>query len=433
MKQLSLVALFASMLTNLVAQENRIDIVRPDAPELANFGDYDIGVRTLQLVDTNRIDILNTSRGGENARYDRSLTIEVWYPAELAKNQTAGGEYQAITRNPAITATLHGRAVRDAAPNRAAAPYPLVIISHGYPGNRFLLSHLGENLASKGYVVASIDHTDSTYDDQQAFQSTLYNRPLDQRFVLDSLANLSAGSGSFPGGLLDADTTGVVGYSMGGYGLLNNLGGGYSDDIVSSLLAPPNELLAQHATGNPDYRSHLDPRIKAGFAIAPWGMVSGFWREQDLAGIDVPTFYLAGDADTVAGYENGVRAIYENAVNSDRYLLTFKNAGHNAGAPYPLPVEILNNEDKTGAGHYTDPVWDNVRMNNIMDHFVTAYFDHYLKQTEGRISYLDVVADGADAVYSVRNGQTNDDHTYWKGFGTGSAIGLKLEHLHPGE
>ena len=60
-----------------------------------------------------------------------------------------------------------------------------VIISHGYPGNRYLLSHLGENLASKGYVVASIDHkSDSTYDDQTGLASTLYNRPLDQLFVL---------------------------------------------------------------------------------------------------------------------------------------------------------------------------------------------------------------------------------------------------------
>lgn len=433
MRTLGLAALFLSMVTNLIAQENRIDIVRPDAPDLASFGSYDIGVRTMQFVDSNRIDILNTPRGEESVYYDRGLTVEVWYPAELDQNQMPGGEYQAITRNPAITATLKGRAVRDAIANSEDARYPLVIISHGYPGNRFLISHLGENLASKGYVVASIDHTDSTYDDQKAFQSTLYNRPLDQRFVLNTLANLSEDSNSFLNGLLDANTTGVVGYSMGGYGLINNLGGGYSDDIVSQPLAPANELLAQHATGNAEYRLNLDPRIKAGFAIAPWGMATGFWRPQDLAGIDVPTFYLAGDADTVAGYENGVRAIYENAVNSDRYLLTFKNAGHNAGAPYPVPVEILNNEDTTGASHYTDPVWDNVRMNNIMDHFATAYFDHYLKQTEGRLSYLDVVPDGADGVYSVRSGQANDDHTYWKGFGPGSAVGLKLEHLQPGE
>ena len=159
-----------------VAQTNRIDTVTPSAPELAAYGKYAIGVRTLQATDRNRPDILNTKEGGPTARYDRTLTLEVWYPAALAAGQKPGGDYRAITRDPAITATLHGQAVRDAAPLTTEAPFPLVIISHGYPGNRYLMSHLAENLASKGFVTVSIDHKDSTYDDQKAFASTLYNR-----------------------------------------------------------------------------------------------------------------------------------------------------------------------------------------------------------------------------------------------------------------
>ena len=62
--------------------------------------------------------------------------------------------------------------MRDAAPS-GDGPFPLVIVSHGYPGNRFLMAHLAENIASKGFVVASIDHVDSTYRDQAAFGSTL--------------------------------------------------------------------------------------------------------------------------------------------------------------------------------------------------------------------------------------------------------------------
>jgi predicted dienelactone hydrolase len=114
-----------------------------------------------------------------------------------------------ITRDPSIIAVLHGKAVRDTAPETASPAFPLVIVSHGYPGNRFLMSHLAENLASKGFVVASIDHKDSTYDDQRAFASTLYNRPLDQLFVLNEMARLGrAGSGSFLSGLVDANRTG---------------------------------------------------------------------------------------------------------------------------------------------------------------------------------------------------------------------------------
>src|SRR5205085_6928457 len=107
--------------------------------------------------------VLNIKEGGPIVRYNRTLTLEVWYPAALSAGQKPGGEYRVITRDPAVMATIYGKAVRDAAPQHSV--FPLVIISHGYPGNRFLMSHIGENLASKGFVCVAIDHKDSTYDD----------------------------------------------------------------------------------------------------------------------------------------------------------------------------------------------------------------------------------------------------------------------------
>ena len=59
-----------------LAQSNRIDIVRADAPELAEFGDYDIGVRTLDVVERDRVDVVDTQRGAENVRYDRGVRCE---------------------------------------------------------------------------------------------------------------------------------------------------------------------------------------------------------------------------------------------------------------------------------------------------------------------------------------------------------------------
>ena len=415
----------------VVAQSNRIDVVRGDAPELAYFGQYDIGVSTLEMLARNRVDVVNTERGGDNVIYDRSLTVELWYPADL-NGQTPGVIYEAITRNPEIVAQLQGRALRGAVPNSSNAPYPLVVISHGHPGNRFLMSHTAESLASKGYIVASIDHTDSTYESDQNFYSTLYNRPLDQRFVLEALAGLNKSDWPLAG-MIDADSTGIIGYSMGGYGLINNLGGAYNPEMVDSFLAPPNALLLEHTESNPDFRSNLEARIKAGIAVGPWGMNNGLWREKDLAGITVPTFYIAGSADTVSGYDNGTRSIFEGAINSDRYLLTYKNAGHNAGAPIPVPIEVQASEGQVGSSHYTDPVWDNVRMNNIMDHFVTAYFDYYLKGDMNKLNYFDLLPDGADGVYSVRNGEETDEHNYWRGFSSGGAVGLRMEHLAPGQ
>ena len=177
------VALFA--ISNAAAQQNRIDIVRHDAPELAHPGTYHVGVRTVEWIHADQVDVLNSSGQSESARYDRKLVVEFWYPALLDNEQQPGETYISDTRNLAVTAALNGRAVRDAAPRKNLGALPLIVISHGYPGNRYLMSHLAENMASKGYIVASIDHLESTYRDQNSIWSTLYHRPLDQRFVID--------------------------------------------------------------------------------------------------------------------------------------------------------------------------------------------------------------------------------------------------------
>lgn len=417
--------------------QNRIDAVTPVAPELASYGPLAVGVRTIQVMDRNRPDILSTKPGEPTARYDRTLTVEVWYPAALAPGQVQRGDYPGVTtRDPAVVVTLHGRAVRDATPLAKEGGYPLVIVSHGYPGNRYLLSHLAENLASKGYVVASIDHKDSTYDDQTSFASTLYNRPFDVLSVLNELQRLGRKeSAPIWGGLIDASRTGVVGYSMGGYGVVNLLGGGFSKSFESANTAPPNDLLAERGASNPEYAKSMDPRIKAAIAIAPWGMQVGAWDAEGLKGIRTPLMFVAGSADDVSEYEKGTRAIFLAATSADRYLLTFLNANHNAGAPIPAPEETWASRDGRPPGftHYSDAVWDAVRMNNILDHFATAFFDVRLKGDAGKQAYLNVIPNGKDGVFAIdKDGKPTAAHTYWKGFSRRTAVGLVLEHLAPG-
>lgn len=399
------------------AQTNRIDFIRPDAPELAALGTYDIGVRTMVVIDSGRPDVVtalapgfDTLAGEPVPMYDRPLTVEVWYPADLPPAMVPRTQYIATTGDPGVVDTLTGRAVRDAIASHQG-PFPLVILSHGSPGNRYRMSHLGENLASKGYVVVSIDHTDNTYDNHQGFRGTLYNRAPDQRAVLDAVAMSAADADHFLSGVADANSTAIIGHSMGGYGALNNLGAGYSQTAVSARPAPISDLLSELLASNPDYRDSLDPRIKAGIPIAPWGMRQGFWDAEGLEGLTVPALFVAGDADPVVGYEDGVRAIYDGAENSDRYLLVFKNAGHNPGAGVP-PFRLFDSEDPQGRG---DPVWDHVRMNNILQHFVTAFLDLHLKGMHDMRRYLDVPEDGAAA-----------GPDGWPGFSRHGAVGLKL-------
>lgn len=248
--------------------------------------------------------------------------------------------------------------MRDAAP-AAGTTYPLIIISHGYPGNRFLLSHLAENLASKGYVVASIDHTDSTYDNKLAFGSTLINRSLDQKFVLNEMARLSADGSSFLSGLADASNTGLIGYSMGGYGAVITAGGGVTQASIDYPWGGPLGTLGIHKSGSDSHKALPDPRIKTAIAFAPWGMNTGFWDAETLKGVQIPMLFVAGSVDDVSGYENGTKAIWKGAVNVDRSLLTFKDANHNAGAPMPSPEEGYAFDEELGFPafeHYADAV-----------------------------------------------------------------------------
>lgn len=438
MKRLLLLAtVFFGLHSNVaMTEENRIDVIRPDAPELAAFGPNAIGVRTLQVVHTDQADIANIEAGKPIPRTDRKLNLEIWYPASVPAG-TAGGEYKdVLLRDGETRVTLHGKAIRDAEPLKAEnGAWPLVIISHGYPGNRFLLSPLAENLASKGYVVASIDHADSTYDDKGKFGSALVNRPLDQKFVLQEMDRLSGETDGFLAGLVDASNTAVIGYSMGGYGAVITAGAGVTQAATEFEWGAPEKTLGVNRAGSPAHQKLIDERIKAVVAFAPWGMERGFWDEAGLANITKPVFFVAGSLDDVSGYEKGTRKIYEDSINSDRYLLTFENANHNAGAPMPAPAGSWAMSAKLGFSpfdHYADPVWDSVRMNNVAAHFVTAFLGKQLKGEADMNAYLSLVEKSKDAVWAAdKDGTLKPEHTYWKGFQNRTAAGLILEHAEP--
>ncbi|MEP7229172.1 MAG: alpha/beta fold hydrolase [Ginsengibacter sp.] len=393
----------------------------PDAPELALRGGYNVGVRTLTLVHKGQIDILN-SKNGVDLLYDRPLTVEVWYPAVTPGDKTILATYDDTygsstdSTRPLTHFTFKGRALRNAAPDKNTNPYPLVIVSHGYPGSRVLLSYLTENLASKGYVVVAIDHTESTHSDTKGFQSTLLNRAKDILFVLNQMGiSGKSNSGNFLAGLVDADNTALVGYSMGGYGVLNAAGAGYSEKLETffTTMTGGSKAINVRVAGNPDFISSVDPRIKAVVAFAPWGMQRGVWDAEGLKGLKVPTFFVAGSKDDVSGYEDGTKAIYESSVNADRYLLTYENARHNV-APNPPPAELFKPGSFADYYHYAEPAWDQRRINNINQHFVTAFLDIYIQHKDfGK--YLSV----ADSTSSSKS---------WPGFKPRSFVGLQLLH-----
>nr|WP_315397818.1 dienelactone hydrolase family protein [uncultured Duganella sp.] len=410
----------SALIAPLHAQEYFGDL-RPDAPELAARGALPVGVRTLVAEHADQADVLRLTDANPNPRYTRKLTLEVWYPATLAAGQKEHTVYTDVMgtgpNDPARPNTpfqFAGRAARDAAP--ATGRYPLVIVSHGYPGSRLQMSYLTENLASKGYVVVAVDHQESTRADKAGFASTLLNRRLDDLFVLDSVAAWAKpGSGNFLAGVADAGNTALIGYSMGGYGALNTVGAGVSAAAAAYV---PGGKLAVNQQGNAGYESRREPRIKAVVAFAPWGGAHKVWDAAGLAGVRAPLLFISGDQDDVAGYRDGVVKLFEGAVHADRYLLTYVGGRHNPAPNPPSPAVLASFDDFMA---YAEPVWDSRRINNINQHFVTAFLGIHLKGQPLQ-PYLELPPLAAD-------GTIAPDPGLWKGFRKRTALGLEWRHL----
>jgi len=418
---IALLFLLNSNIALMAQQEFLYGDPLPDAPELSPRGTHTIGVRTLNLVHKNQLDILSV-KNGEAPLYDRPITVEVWYPADIPPATEISVAYEEVmgkfgdSLRPVTPFTFKGRAVRDARPKTAVAKFPLVIVSHGYVGSRYLMTYLTENLASKGYVVVAIDHTDSTYRDANAFYSTLLNRALDIKFVIDQMTHLNTKTDTQElAACIDTENIGIAGYSMGGYGVLNVGGAGYSDGLGQffSGMTEGSTAISQLLATNAEYQKQKDSRIKAIVALAPWGMTQGVWNAEGLKGLKTPTFFIAGSEDDISGYENGIKAIYNGAVHADRYLLTYKNARHNVAPNPPPPESLAPGLDINEYYRYADPNWDMRRINNINQHFISAFLDTHLKGKD-HSTFLAIPEDS--------NSET------WPGFQPRSSTGMELLH-----
>ena len=230
-----------------------------DLGPTAEFGPYPVGIRTLALSDPSRRNVAGTG--------PRPVTVEIYYPSTAA----------AVAGHPKDVATVLGipvvvtPAYRDVA-LAADGPYPLVLFSHGNNGLRIQSFFFAAHLASHGYVVVSPDHHGNTFVDTLADTVDLQsatNRPLDMRFLIDTVLAADAEPGNFFAGAIDAERIGMSGHSFGGYTTFALAGG---------------------ATG---LGTFTEPRIKA---ILPQAPAAPF-PDEFFAGITVPTLIIGGSID----------------------------------------------------------------------------------------------------------------------------------------
>lgn len=200
-------------------------------------GPYEVGIVDRALLDEER---------------GRRLMVSIWYPAG------EGGTPAPLTHYPSEVATGLGNlaglpglpfqylryfelSANEGAPILAeGSPFPILVFSHGLVGLRLQNSSTMQNLASWGYIVVAIDHTDAAavtvfpdsevhFYDLGRFSDPSDVKPdkefvnkrvfpawvADQRFIYNTLENWALNDPVF-GGKLDLTRIGSFGHSFGG-------------------------------------------------------------------------------------------------------------------------------------------------------------------------------------------------------------------------
>ena len=239
-------------------------------------GPLAVGASTIQAADT--------ARG-------RLFPVELWYPARSGPRPGPGP-------------------VRDV-PARPG-PHPLVVFSHHSGGHRQSSSFVGIHLASHGYVVAAMDHSEVVAPELAGREgetaaergarigAMIAARVPDVRFLLDHLLGGPAPGAAVPGGIeLDPERVGLAGFSFGGW---------------TALAAPETEA-----------------RVRAVVALAPAGIPHprpGVLPLTLAFGWDraVPVLCLAAEHDTPIPLD-GLRELF-GRVPSPKRMFILRDADH---------------------------------------------------------------------------------------------------------
>lgn len=405
-----------------------------EAPELGRRGKAPVGTDYSQLSLAPRAHL--TAQGPQIQ--PRTIGLRLWYPA------TAAGKTPVIYRHTmtgpdGVANQIVERGAAFESARVASGRFPLVVISHGFGGWSEHLSRLGEHLASRGYVVASIDHRDAGFTDVAgfllSFGNVLVDRTLDQRDAIARLLDPKFAK-DFPAlAAVDPARVGLIGYSMGGYGALSTAGAAYdpAGKPFAQLPEAARKIVLAPATD-------VAGRIKAVVAIAPWGGQpdNRAWTALSLGAVKQPVLMIDGDHDDVVNFKQGVRWIFDRLKGTGRRLLVYREAKHNVAGNATRFEDAPNHE---AVAYLAEPVWRLDRINQINQHFVTAFLDSTLKGDAAADRYLNVPTPVAsDGLWPMAFGErysgaeAGDAQTgYWRGFQRGSATGIELHRKAAGQ
>ncbi|MFI5527365.1 alpha/beta hydrolase [Kitasatospora sp. NPDC051853] len=226
-------ALLATPAATAHAADPNAEAPNPEGPRAVRLpaptGHRQVATRAVHLIDRQRRDPFAPVPA------PRELMVQLWYPTRAVDGRPAApytsprvaAAVEAGLGLPAgLVGRLRGHAVTGS-PDGAPAAGPLLLFSPGRTGVRAGATALAEELASRGFVVATVDHTyDAAAVEFPDGRLVLGNLPAepedwdaqdrkevaaraaDLRFVAERLARLLPGTAGRP--------VGVLGHSLGG-------------------------------------------------------------------------------------------------------------------------------------------------------------------------------------------------------------------------
>ncbi|MEV7901029.1 alpha/beta hydrolase family protein [Streptomyces anulatus] len=341
----------------------------PAAPTLPRpTGRYATGRDTLFLTDHTRTDPWVPAAG------PRQLLVSLNYPArpgtggdpapymteEEARLMLAQRGLEGVPPELVSDTGTHARTAARPAPGR----FPLVLLSPGFGTPRATLTGLAEELASRGYVVATADHpyesTGTQLPDGRVLTCAACDKvdaQPDQAARQEVLADVSAGR---------ADD-----FSF----LLDRLTGPDPAWRHSRTIDPRRVGMAGHSIGGNAASSTMaaDRRVDAGV-----DMDGTFFDPAPVRGLDGRPFLMLG---TDPGHGPGTDESWDDAwarLDGFKRWLTVRDSGHFTFTDIPEIGEQLGIEDP-------DAPLSAARSTTITRSYVTAFFDRSLRGRPARL------------------------------------------------
>lgn len=176
----------------------------------------------------------------------------------------------------------------------ATGSYGAIAISPGFTAYQSSISWMGTRLASRGFVVITID-TITTSDQPDS-------RGRQLKAALDRVVSMSRTAGNVLYGKVDANRLAVAGHSMGGGGTLA--------------------------------AARDNPTLKAAVPLAPWHTTK-YWST-----VRVPTLIIGGETDTIASVSSHSIPFYTSLPSTTRKAyMELNGEGHffpQTASNYPL-------------------------------------------------------------------------------------------------